>query len=261
MTIHQLLLIYTKIRTKRTYIPKMYTVDVFPNYTDIHTQASPSISVHKGLIPMPSSVELLEPSFLNLLTAIERAADLPDQQRLHWTCSLRQIAKWLDRPADVIPARWSAVRFSISQLHHARIGVTAKTLANHKANVSAALRWFGNGHTVAQHGVPLSAKWARFGEPLDKRTRDRLYSLIRYCSARRIGPESIDDAIFEEYWRYRTETTARASNNTARRFMIRAWNACGAEIDGWSLRRLTEPTPQGHRARVGCFPRRTAQRH
>jgi integrase len=188
---------------------------------------------------MPTT-ELLEPSFLDLLAVIERG-ELPEQRRRHWICSLRQIAKWLDRPAAVIPARWSSVRISIGHLHHGRVGVTSKTLANHKANVSAALRWFGGGHTATQHGVPLSAEWARFGDQLDKRIRDRLYNLIRYCSARRIRPASVNDAIFDEYWRYRTQTTARASNNTARRFMIRAWNACAANIDGWSLRRLAEP--------------------
>ncbi len=64
---------------------------------------------------------------------------------------------------------------------------------------------------------------------------------MSYCSARRIGPLEVHDQIFDDYWRYRTETTARASNNTARRFMVRAWNACAATIDGQPLRRLAEP--------------------
>jgi hypothetical protein len=85
-----------------------------------------------------------------------RAADLPEQRRRHWICSVRQIAKWRDRPAAVIPPRWSAVRILIGQLHHAQLGVTAKTLANHKANVSAALRWFGKEHNV-------SHQWRRGG--------------------------------------------------------------------------------------------------
>jgi hypothetical protein len=71
--------------------------------------------------------------------------------------------------------------------------------------------------------------------------RDRLYGLMRYCSARRIGPPSVDDTIFDEFWRYRAETTARTSNNTARRFMVWAWNASTAAIDDWPLRRLIEP--------------------
>jgi integrase len=193
------------------------------------------------LIPVTAATALLEPSFAELIAAIEQAAELSEQLRRHWACSLRQIAKWLDRPAEVIPARWPSVRISVIQLHHARVGVTAKTLANHKSNVRAALRWFGKEQGVPQQGARLSTEWARFRDLLDGRARERLYSLIRYCSARRIGPESVDDKIFDGYWRYRTETTARASNNTARRFMARAWNACVGAIDGWSLQRLTEP--------------------
>ena len=79
----------------------------------------------------------------------------------------------------------------------------AKTLANHKSNVRAALRWFGKEHDVPQRGVRLSPDWARFRDGLDKRIRDRLYSFVRYCSARGIGPSSVDDEIFDEYWRYR----------------------------------------------------------
>ena len=184
---------------------------------------------------------LLEPSFADLIAAIAQAAELSEQRRRHWVCSLQQIARWLDRPATVIPARWNAVQLSVGQLHHARMGVTAKTLANHKSNIRAALRWFGKEHDVPQRGVRLSPEWERLSGGLEKRIRDRLYSLIRYCSARRIGPLSVDDKIFDEYWRYRTKTTARASNNTARRFMVRAWNTCAAAIDGWPLRRLTEP--------------------
>ena len=82
----------------------------------------------------------------------------------------------------------------------------------------------------------------------------------RYCSARGIGPASVDDRIFDEYWRYRTETTALASNNTARRFMARTWNACADAIDGWPLQRLTEPPIKVGRARLGLLPRGPAQR-
>ena len=157
---------------------------------------------------MTAQPPFLEPSFADLLAAIEQAPDLSEQRRRHWVCSLRQIAKWLDRPAAVIPARWNAVRLSVGQLHHARVGVTAKTLANHKSNVRAALRWFGKEHGVPQRGVRLSPEWARFCDGLEKRIRDRLYNLMRYCSARGISPSSVDDTIFDEYWRYRTETTA-----------------------------------------------------
>ena len=154
---------------------------------------------------------------------------------------MRQIAKWLDRPATVIAARWSSVRVSVAQLHHARIGVTAKTVANHKANVKAALRWFTKDHELTQHGARLTPDWARFYEGLDKHLWERVSSLGRYCSARGIGPLEVNDELFSEYWRYRAETTGLATHNTAKRFMVRGWNSSAAALDGWHLQRLAEP--------------------
>jgi site-specific recombinase XerD len=190
---------------------------------------------------MTPAAALLEPSFADLIAAIEQAAELSEQTRRHWVCSVRQIARWLDRPAQVIPARWNAVQALVAQLHQARVGVTAKTLSNHKSNVRAALRWLAKEHDLPRRGMPLSPRWAALQEKLDKRLRQRLYNLARYCSARRVAPESVNDDIFDAYWRYRSETTARASNNTARRFMARAWNACASKLEPCSLQRLTEP--------------------
>jgi integrase len=190
---------------------------------------------------MTPTTTLLEPSFLDLIGAIEQATELSEQRRRHWVCSLRQVAKWLDRPAEVIPARWQSVRISVSQLHHARAGITRKTAANHVANTRAASRWFGKEHDLPRQGAPLSPEWMRFRDRLDKPIRSRLYSLIRYCSARGIAPSSVNDKTFADYWRYRSDTTGLATHNTAWRFMVRAWNSCTAITDAWTLQRLTEP--------------------
>ena len=102
---------------------------------------------------MTEPIAVLEPSFSAAMTAIEDAADLSAGIKRHWVCSLRQIAKWLDRPVEVTPARWTAIRLPVGQLHHARLGVTAKTVANHRSNAAAALRWFGKEHNVPSRGV------------------------------------------------------------------------------------------------------------
>jgi integrase len=191
---------------------------------------------------MTDPTTLLEPSFADAVDAIERAAELSESIRRHRTCSLRQIAKWLDRPETVIPARLTSIRLPMSQLHHARLGVTAKTLANHRSNVRAALRWFGKEHDVSVRGVPLSPDWARLRDSInDRGQRARLYGFMRYSSGRGIGSDSVDDSILDDYLRYRAETSSLASNNTARRSMARTWNACASVIDGWPMQRLTEP--------------------
>ena len=188
-----------------------------------------------------TSTTLLEPSFADLIAAMERAGDIAEDRRRHWTCSIRQLAKWLARPVEGMPARWSAIRFPVGQLHHARLGVTAKTLANHRANAKAALRWFSKENDLPQHGVRLRPEWMRLSREIDKRTWQRFSGLARFCSARGIGISDVNDDAFVIYWVYRTETTGLATHDTAKRFMIRAWNACADASEGWDLQRLAEP--------------------
>src|SRR5437016_7740835 len=124
-----------------------------------------------------SETALLEASFADVAGVIGIATDLPARIRSHWLCSLRQIAKAMDKPWDIIPARWTAARFAIGRLHHARVGANAKTLANHKSNVRAALLWFGNEKAVPSRGMPFTPEWQNLRQRLsDKRTRSVLSS-------------------------------------------------------------------------------------
>jgi integrase len=191
----------------------------------------------------------LEPTFSVAMTAIEDAADLSASVKRHWVCSLRQIAKWLDRPVEVTPARWTAIRLPVGQLHHARLGVTAKTVANHKSNVAAALRWFGKEHNVPSRGVALSAEWAVLRDGIgDRGRRARLYGLMRYCSGRGLMPASVDDAVVADYLRYRAETTSLATGSMAQRSIARAWNVSARENPAWPAQRLMEPPVKAQEA-------------
>jgi len=184
----------------------------------------------------------LEPTFSVAMTAIEAAADLSASVKRHWVCSLRQIAKWLDRPVEVTPARWTAIRLPVGQLHHARLSVTAKTVANHKSNVAAALRWFGKEHNVPSRGAALSAEWAKLRDGIDDRgRRARLYGLMRYCSGGSLMPASVDDAVVADYLRYRAETTSLAASTMAHRSIARAWNKCAEDTAEGPRQRLAEP--------------------
>ena len=132
---------------------------------------------------------LIEPSFADAIRAIEAATDLSPQKRAQWVSALRQIAKALDKPIEILPARWTAMQLNIKRLHPATVGANAKTLANQKSNVKAALRWFSREHDVSPRGAPLTPAWALRDGIKDRGRKARLYGLIRYCSGRCIGPE------------------------------------------------------------------------
>ena len=190
--------------------------------------------------PLPPHSVILEPSFVEAITAIEQAADLSKEKQRHWVCSLRQIGKWLDRPLETLPARLTSVRLSVGQLHHATLGVVAKTLANHRANTAAALRWFGREYDVSPRGVPLSTEWAVLRDSIGDYGRRALSGLMRYCSGLGIAPGSVTDAILADYFLYRGQTTSLATDIAARRSVARAWNA-NVDTPGWPKERLTEP--------------------
>jgi hypothetical protein len=192
-------------------------------------------------IPMTETV-LHEPSFADAAAAIEIANDLALKTRSHWLCSLRQIAKMMDKPMAAIPARWTSARFAIDRLHHARVGANSKTLANHKSNVRTALLWFGKEQNVPSRGAPLTSDWDMLRKRLpNRRLRSVLSSLMRYCSARHIAPAAVDEAVIDAYFKYRAETTALACNAAARRSIARVWNGCIGVVEGWPVYRLIEP--------------------
>jgi integrase len=189
-----------------------------------------------------TEIKLLEPSVANVLKAIEAAAELSASKKTHWSCSLRQVCIRIGRPVESIPGRWSGVEFHVRHLHHARLGCSPKTLANHKANARAALVWFDGVKTGPTYGIELSPSWLALRSKIpEEHQRRRLSGFIRYASASGIEPENIGEEVLDEYMRYRAETTALASDEAARRCIARAWNACVANSKGWPSKRLIEP--------------------
>jgi integrase len=184
---------------------------------------------------------LLEPSFADAITAIEQAKELPASKRSHWCCSLRMIAKALERPPESIAARWGAVALKVNLLHHANSAVEWKTLANHKSNAKAALFWFRGEQGLLRRGRPLMPEWQPLRRGLkDLSRRGKLSGLIRYCSLKAIAPGAVDQAVVDAYMAYRKETTALAVDIKARRAIARAWNA-SRNIEGWPQQQLIEP--------------------
>src|SRR2546430_31441 len=143
---------------------------------------------------MTQPAPLIEPSFVDAIAIIVAADKLPKQTRRHWTTSLRQIAKALDKPLDVIPARLSAVRADLARLHHAPTGLTLKTLRNHKSNVRSALLWLAREKGLPAHGAPLTPVWVELRAHVqDGFVRWRLSSFMRFCSANGIAPAEVDE--------------------------------------------------------------------
>lgn len=229
-----------------------YTKYMYPLYylqfPNLHLNTSAAIPVHHqrpGRLPNVTKPSLLEPSFADALSAIDQSTELSPQTRSQWASALRQIAKALDKPMETLPARLTAMRFNLERLHHATVGANAKTLANQKSNVKAALRWFGREHEVAPRGMPLTTAWATLRDSIgDYGRKARLSGFMRYCSGCGIDPAAVNENALDQYFVYRKQTTSLATNLAARRSVARAWNVCVGHSAVWPQRKLTEPALQ-----------------
>jgi Phage integrase family len=207
-------------------------------YTYVHPHPS---QAPRLLIPMSQTPVLIETSFADAIMIIAASGELPKQTQRHWATSLRQIAKALDKPLEVIPARLSAVRADLARLHHAPAGLTPKTLRNHKSSVRSALRWLAREKGIPQHGAPLTAAWADLQAQISNRfVRWRLSSFMRFCSANGIEPAEVGEIIVERFKRYRAQS-GMATDDASGHRLVRAWNSNVGNIQGWPARQLREP--------------------
>jgi integrase len=190
---------------------------------------------------MSEKAVLIEKSFADAIAMIAAAEELPEHTRRHWPTSLRRIAEALDKPLEVIPARYSAVRNDLNQLHHVPAGFSAKTLQNHKSNVKSALLYLGREKGIPQYGAPLCPEWQRLmGQIVDSLVRSRVSSFVRFCSANAITSAAVDEIEVDGFMAYRTRC-GKPADDAFRRLLARAWNENVGKIPSWPARRLIEP--------------------
>jgi integrase len=190
---------------------------------------------------MTETPTLIETSFANAIAIIAAAQELPEQTRRHWATSVRQIGKALGKPIALIPARHSAVRADLAQLHHAPAGLTVKTLQNHKSNVKSALLWLAREKGIPEHGAPLSVDWQPLRSAVKHSlVRSRLSSFMRYCSANNITPAEVNEAAVDSFVNYRWRC-GKPATDAFRRLLAHAWNANVGSIPGWPATKLMVP--------------------
>src|SRR5262245_3692656 len=234
--------------TKHHCTYTVYNVDVILICTKVGLDPSRAKSVHQPRRPRQqphATNDLIEPSIAELFKAVTASPEVTAERRGPRACALRVITAALGKPPELLPARWTALRQPIGRLHHVQMGVTAKTLANHKANVRGALRWFAEEENVPSREIPLTSDWARLRDSIaHHRTRANLSSPMRFWSAKSILPEEVNEAALDACMAYRGVTTALTANTAARRRIARSWNRCVGVVPGWPSQKLIEPPPK-----------------
>jgi len=226
-------------------------------------------------IPATTIPAIGEASFADAIAAILASEELDALRKRHWPTSLRQMAAYLDRPLELIPARMAAVAAWIGKLHAERLGVNAKTFANHRANVRACLLWFNRQVAGNGRNAPMDEDYRTLLAKLeDLHVRDCLSPFFRYLSTLGVPPGAVSDALVEAYVAHRRDTGFSIYRTTQLRAMVREWNKAAGEIPGWPRIALSEPEyaartrgpaweafPKGLRDGIEAHCARLAKRH
>ncbi len=184
--------------------------------------------------------EPLEPTLANAIILIENDPSLTDATKTQWLCSIRRIAKWLDRPLEVLPARFTALRQPVNRLNSARIGVSRKTLSNHKSNFRAAINHVSGKDRSYSRGVPLLPAYSTLHGKIDDRWASiRLLCFFRYLSGLKVDPHNVTDQVLEGFFDHREQTTFHNVTLAYRRSVARAWNRCMDTVEGFPANLLT----------------------
>ncbi|MGH6791506.1 MAG: tyrosine-type recombinase/integrase [Methyloceanibacter sp.] len=185
----------------------------------------------------PSSVTLAD-----VLVAIEGDASVPKAARDGWRCSIRRVAKYLARDPAQLPARLGALRYGITRLHHAQLGIIRKTLQNHVVNLKQAIRYFSGLKRLSGRGITFTPPWKALYEQLAvRRLRLGLSSFFRYCSACGIDPASVSDATVEAFIRYTGEVQFTVKPRDLHKQVARCWNRAKELLPDWPPTVLTVP--------------------
>jgi hypothetical protein len=186
---------------------------------------------------MPDTAPLTR-TLADLLIDLEQDSSLSADRRRDLKSAVRRICELLGRDPASLPAAIAALRSAVNDLTPGGAGVSAKTLQNLRSNFLAALRHSAAGSTK----VGLTPAWQALYDRLpDKRSRDGLSRFLRFCSARGLEPEAVDDAVIEAFVAWLGNATLVRKPRELHRRSCRLWNAAVDSVPGWPAQRLAVP--------------------
>lgn len=197
-------------------------------------------------IPAPamSVLATVKPATMaDLLICLETAPGLNAKRRRDLKSAVRRICDLVRREPEHFPADVIALRGALRNVAAAQSGLSAKTIANIKANVLAALRLQRPQSREGTGRTPLTPAWQDIADRLSEvRLKRGLSRFVHFCASRGIAPEAVSDSAVDAFSSYlRTETFVKKPNDLLRR-TTRLWNEAVYRVEGWPDRRLSVPS-------------------
>ncbi len=194
-------------------------------------------SSRAAIVPPPGHATLQD-----VLTRVAADSSLPPHRRQDICSALRKLALAVGRPLEAIPAHPGYLRQRMERFTPAMAGMTDRRWINVVSLVRAGLRHAGLSTVPGRYTVPMSTAWRDLWRHInERRIRDALSRLARYCSDVGIAPEQVDDAVVERFRIAITDEGMVRNPREVHRIACKEWNRLAGTVSDRPLRQLTEP--------------------
>lgn len=196
-------------------------------------------------LPPPSRKPLdpsQQPTLADVRQRVLADESLSLRRRQDVSSALRTVAKALERPLNEVPAHPGYLRERLERFTPAMAGLSTRRWRNTLSLTRFALKHAGLARMPGRYQEPLTPAWADLFRYLnDAHMRFGLSRLARWCGARGIGPDQVDDDVLGTFLAELHDDGLVKRPRTVHRTACMLWNKAAAGIPSWPKRRLTVP--------------------
>jgi integrase len=184
------------------------------------------------------------PSLSDLLATLE-AGDLPERKRQELASAIRTVARALGRPPENVPADGRLLAGRLKDAAPAAIGISRGRWNNVRSLLRTALALL-QPISPGRNRNDLLPEWLALANKLDSRSdKIALSRVLRFCSARSIGPSAVTKETFDDYHRHLDDSLLKRPDQTFA-MTVRAWRRAEITIAEWPQIGVAVPDRRRH---------------
>jgi hypothetical protein len=170
-------------------------------------------------------------SLADLLAKVA-ASNLPERKRQELSSAIRTAARALGRLPENVPSDVRLFASRLKDVAPAAIGISVGRLANIRSLLRTSLA-LSQPISPSRHQNDLLPEWLALWDELTSRSdKIALSRVLRFCSARGIGPNAVTKETFDDYRVHLDRSLFKRPGQTFA-MTVRAWQRAQAAILEW----------------------------
>ena len=184
-------------------------------------------------------------SLAELKMRLEQDCKLDARKQREMISAINTTAKWLNLPAEMIPASARFLRGKFQEIHPAHHHVTKRRVQNIKSLILSAMRSQGLSTKLGSYLAKMSPPWLKLWDIIEGEQyyRTEFSRFFRYCSKQGIAPGAISDQVLADYLQALESESFVKTPKVRQQSICRLWNKCAElyQSQGWPQIKVTVP--------------------